>query len=185
LTGEQIEHMKEEQIENIKDAVVECIIKRYTREETLKYIKDKLGAEVETHDYNRIKGELKRELGTNLKHLQRDKYAYRREYFKRIEEIRLIQKKLWKLIDENQDKPDLARSCLAELNQSTVTLGDLYDSIRNLDQIDNELEEEKPEKPEQTADTSSTKAVPPPPPEIQVSPHRIAKYTSEGKPVMT
>lgn len=184
MTGEQIEHMKEEQIENIKDAVVECIIKRYTREETLNYIKDKLG-EVVTHDYNRIKGELKRELGTNLKHLQRDKYAYRREYFKRIEEIRLIQKKLWKLIDENQDKPDLARSCLAELNQSTVTLGDLYDSIRNLDQIENEQEDEKPEKPEQTADTSSTKAVPPPPPEIQASPHRIARYTSEGKPVMT
>lgn len=91
-----------------------------------------------TRDYNRIRGELKRDLGTILKHLQRDKYAYRREYFKRIEEIRLIQKKLWKIIDENKDKPDLAKSCLAELNQSTVTLGNLYDSIRNLDQIDNE-----------------------------------------------
>jgi hypothetical protein len=69
---------------------------------------------------------------------------------------------------------------LAELNQSTVTLGNLYDSIRNLDQIDNRLEEEKPER---TADTSSTKAILPT--ELQVSSHRIAKYTSDGKPVMT
>jgi hypothetical protein len=192
LTEEQKEQIDDEQKEIIKDAVVECIIKRYTREEALIHIKDKLGVEVMIHDYNRIRGELKRELGTNLKHLQRDKYAYRREYFKRIEEIRLIQKKLWKLIDENQDKPDLQKSCLSELNQSTVTLGNLYESIRKLDQNDtleqkdileqkNDVPEE--EKLEQTADASSTKA--PLSPEIQVSPHKIAKYSSDGKPVMT
>ncbi len=175
MTEEHREQIEEEQKERIKDAVIDCIIKRNTREGTLFYIKDKLAVEVMTHDYNHIRGELKRELGTNLKHLLRDKYAYRREYFKRIEEIRLIQRNLWKIIDENQDKPDLARSCLAELNQSTVTLGDLYDSIRNLDQIDNGLEEEKPE---QTADASSTKAILPP--ELHVSSHRIAKYTSDG-----
>jgi len=177
--------LTEEQKENIKDTVVECIIKRYSREETLIYIKDKLGLEIMTHDYNRIRGELKRELGTNLKHLQRDNYAYRREYFKRIEEIRLIQKKLWKLIDENQDEPDLQKSCLSELNQSTVTLSNLYESISKLDQNDTlEVKDDMPEeeKPEQSADDSSTKA--PPPPEIQVSPH-IAKYTSDGKPATT
>ena len=109
--------MTEEQRENIKDTVVECIIKRYSRDETLIHIKDKLGVEVMIHDYNQIRGELKRELGTNLKHLQRDRFAYRREYFKRIEEIRLIQKKLWKIIDENKDKPDHQKGCLADLNQ--------------------------------------------------------------------
>ena len=177
--------LTEEQKENIKDTVVECIIKRYSREETLIYIKDKLGVEIMTHDYNRIRGELKRELGTNLRHLQRDNYAYRREYFKRIEEIRLIQKKLWKLIDENQDEPDLQKSCLSELNQSTVTLSNLYKSISKLDQndtLDQKDDMPEEEKIEQSADVSTTKA--PPAPEIQVSPH-IAKYTSDGKPVTT
>jgi hypothetical protein len=173
---EQKEQITEEQRERINDAVVECIIKRYTREETLIYIKDKLGEQVMTHDYNRIRGDLKRGLGTNLKHLQRDSYAYRREHFKRIEEIRLIQKNLWKIVDENQDKPDLQKSCLSELNQSTVTLGNLYDLIRNLDQ--NDILDQKdvgPEdgKPEQTADTSNIKA--PPSPEIQAPPQRIQK----------
>lgn len=178
--------MIEEQRENIKDTVVECIIKRYSREETLIFIKDKLGVEVMTHDYNHIKGELKREVGTNLKHLQRDRYAYRREYFKRIEEIRLIQKKLWKIIDENEDKPDLQKGCLAELNHSTVTLGNLYESIFNLDQKDilgqknDEIEEEKPE---QTTDTLSVKASPSP--ENQPIVQRIAKYTSDEKLVMS
>ena len=113
------------------------------------------------HDYNHIRGELKRELGTNLKHLQRDRYAYRREYFKRIEEIRLIQKKLWKIIDENQDKPDLQKGCLADLNQSTISLGNLYESIFNLDQkdiLDQKNDELEEEKPEQTIDTLSIEA---------------------------
>jgi hypothetical protein len=180
--------LTEEQRENIKDTVVECIIKRYSRDETLIHIKDKLGVEVMIHDYNQIRGELKRELGTNLKHLQRDRFAYRREYFKRIEEIRLIQKKLWKIVDENQDKPDLQKGCLTELNQSTITLGNLYESIFNLDQKDildqkNDVLEE--EKPEQTTDVLSVKAPPPPSPESQTSVQRITKYTSDGKPVVS
>ena len=156
MTEEQSEQIEEEKKERIKDAVVQCIIKRSTREETEQYIKDKLGEQVMAHDYNRIRGELKRELGTNLKHLQRDKYAYRREYFKRIEEIRLIQRNLWKIIDKNEFKPDLQMSCLSELNQSTVTLVNLYDSIRKLDkedmldQNDNGTDERKSEQTEES-----------------------------------
>ena len=177
--------MAEEQKEHIKDIVLECIIKRYTLEETLSYIKNKLGVDVMTHDHNRIRGELKRELGTNLKHLQRDKSAYRREYFKRVEEIRLIQKNLWRLIDENKDKPELQKSCLTELNYSTVTLGNLYESIHKLDQnevLDEKEDELEEEKPEPTTDGANIKA---PSPEIQAATQRITKYTSEGKLVTT
>lgn len=187
ISEEQGEQHQEEQKERIRESVVECIVKRYSREETLAYIKDKLGMELMIQDYNRIRGELKRELGTNLKHLQRDKYAYRREYFKRIEEVRLIQRNLWKIIDENQDKPDLQKSCLAELNQSTVTLTNLYDSIRKLDILDQKDDGVEEGKLEQTEESSSITPPPPPPPpaEIQAPAHRIAKYTSDGKLVMT
>ena len=47
--------------------------------------------------------------------------------------------------------PDLQKGCLAEFNQSTVTIVNLYESIFNLDQKDildqknDELAEEKPE----------------------------------------
>ena len=67
MTEEQKEQIDDEQKEIIKDAVVECIIKRYTREETLIHIKDKLEVEVMIHDYNRIRGELKRELRNESK----------------------------------------------------------------------------------------------------------------------
>jgi hypothetical protein len=177
--------LNEEQKENLKDVILECIIKRHNVDETLSYVKNKLGVDVMTHDHNRIRGELKRELGTNLKHLQRDKSAYPREFFKRIEEIRLIQKNLWRLIDENPDKPELQKDCLKELNQSTVTLGDLYKSIQELDQkevFDQKEDELEEQISEQTMDESNVKS---PRAEIQTSTHRIAKYTSDGKVVIT
>jgi hypothetical protein len=83
--------------------------------------------------------------------------------------------------------------CLSELNQSTVTLANLYDSIRKLDkedvleENDNGSEEEKSEQTEESSkivssstpeiqDTNSTL-------EFQPPPKRIQKYTSDGKPV--
>jgi hypothetical protein len=56
----------------------------------------------------------------NLTHLQKDRFAYVREFFDRIEEIRYIQKRLWKLMEDNPDKPILQKSCLSELHQSTI-----------------------------------------------------------------
>ena len=135
MTEEQSEQLAEQR-ERIKDDVVQSIIKRYTIEETQQYIRVKHGRDLLPHDYNRIRGELKRDLGTNLRHLKRDRYAYRREYFKRIDEIRLIQRNLWKLIDNNEIRPELQMDSLSELNQTTVTLANLYDSIRKLDKED-------------------------------------------------
>ena len=65
----------------------------------------------------------------NLKHLQKDRFAYIREFFDRIEEIRFIQKRLWGMIQDNPDKPFLQKSCLSELHQSTITLCNLYDAL--------------------------------------------------------
>jgi hypothetical protein len=65
----------------------------------------------------------------NLECLQKDRFAYVCEFFDRIEEIRLIQKKLWKLVEDNPDKPILQKSCLSELHQSTITLCNIYDAL--------------------------------------------------------
>ena len=54
------------------------------------------------------------------KALAKRQVAYIREFFDRIEEIRFIQKRLWKMIEDNPDKPILQKSCLSELHQSTI-----------------------------------------------------------------
>jgi hypothetical protein len=60
---------------------------------------------------------------------EEDDIAYVRGFFDRVEEIRFIQKRLWKLVENNPDNPILQKSCLSKLHQSTITLCNLYDAL--------------------------------------------------------
>ena len=95
--------------------------------------KDKLGGddgiEIGPDHFNHIRAQLKRNVKKNLEHLQKDRFAYIQQYFDSIEEIRFIQKMLWKIIKENPDKPFLQRSCLSGFHQSTITLCTMYDVL--------------------------------------------------------
>jgi len=72
-------------------------------------------------------------------YLRRYEYAYIREYLDRIDEMKLIQKRLWSLIEDNSDNPQLQKDCLSELCKSTIALADFYKSIKDLDQGNDEL----------------------------------------------
>ena len=117
------------QKEHFKHLVLDCIVQRLTTQESLQYVKDKLGAKSGPDHFNHVRAQLKQDVKKNLKHLQKDRFAYIREFFDRIEEIRFIQKRLWKMIQDNPDKPILQKSCLSELHQSTITLCNLYDAL--------------------------------------------------------
>ena len=117
------------QKEHFKHLVLDCIVQRLTTQESLQYVKDKLGSEIGADHFNHVRAQLKQDVKKNLKHLQKNRFAYIREFFDRIEEIRFIQKRLWKMIQDNPDKPILQKSCLSELHQSTITLCNLYDSL--------------------------------------------------------
>ena len=117
------------QKEHFKHLVLDCIVQRLTTQESLQYVKDKLGSEIGADHFNHVRAQLKQDVKKNLKHLQKDRFAYIREFFDRIEEIRFIQKRLWKMIQDNPDKPILQKSCLSELHQSTITLCNLYDAL--------------------------------------------------------
>jgi hypothetical protein len=117
------------QKEHFRHLVLDCIVQRLTTQESLLYVKDKLGSEIGADHFNHVRTELKQDVKKNLTHLQKDRFAYVREFFGRIEEIRHIQKRLWKLIEDNPDKPILQKSCLSELHQSTITLCNLYDTL--------------------------------------------------------
>jgi hypothetical protein len=117
------------QKEYFRHLVLDCIVQRLTTQESLQYLKDKLGSEIGADHFNHIRAKLKLDVKKNLRYLQKDRYAYLRELFDRIEEIGYIQKRLWKLMEDNPDKPILQKSCLSELHQSTITLCNLYDAL--------------------------------------------------------
>jgi hypothetical protein len=80
--------------------------------------KDKLGVEIGADHFNHVSAELKQDLKNNLKHLQKDRFAYIRGFFDRIEEISYTQKRLWKLMEDNPDKPILQKVVyLSSINQ--------------------------------------------------------------------
>jgi hypothetical protein len=65
----------------------------------------RLDVEIGGDHFNHVGAQLRQDVKKNLKHLQKDRFAYIREFFDRIEEIRFIQKRLWKMIQDNPDKP--------------------------------------------------------------------------------
>jgi hypothetical protein len=195
----------------LKQFVADCLIKKFTLEESLLYLKDKLGIQVEEDELNYLKGELKRDIRRNVHYLRRYEYAYIREYLDRIDEMRLIQKRLWSLIEDNSDNPQLQKDCLSELCKSTIALADFYKSIKDLDQGNDELNATNIESihepvsdtkennvlkkatnlesihegnESETVDENSLEDRPTVVSEVgtsQYNPKKIAKYTSDGK----
>jgi hypothetical protein len=117
-----------------KQLIADCLIKRFNTEESMLYLKDKLGVQIEEDEFHYLKVELKRDVKRNVQYLRRYEYAYIREYLDRIEEMRLIQNRLWKLVEGNSDNPILQKECLSELCKSTKALADFYRSINELEQ---------------------------------------------------
>jgi hypothetical protein len=117
------------QKEHFRHLVLDCIVQRLTTQESLQYIRDKLGDEIGPDHFNHVRAQLKQDVKKNLRYMQKDRYAYVRTLFDRRDEIMFIQKRLWKLIEDNPDKPILQKSCLSELHQSTITLCNLYDAL--------------------------------------------------------
>ena len=83
------------QREHFRHLVLDCIVQRLTTQESLQYVKDKLGSKIGADHFNHVRAVLKQDVKKDLTRLQKDWYAYVREFFDRIEEIRYIQKRLW------------------------------------------------------------------------------------------
>ena len=119
------------QKEHFRHLVFDCIVQRLTTQESLLYVKDKLGIEIGADHFNHVRAELKQDVKKNLKYLQKDRFVYISEFFDRREEIRFIQKRLWRMIQDNPDKPILQKSCLSELHQSTIMAKKREDNMRD------------------------------------------------------
>jgi hypothetical protein len=194
-----------------KQFVGDCLMNRFTTEESLLYLKDRLGVELEEDEFDYLKVHLKKDLKRNMEYLRRHEYAYIQEYFDRIEEMRLISKRLWKLVEENSHNAILQKDCLSELCKSTIAVANFYQSIKELDQASASSPETTPTPPEVECEalkeepemiSASSPETTPTPPEVELSealkeepemisasspettptpPKKIAKYTSEGK----
>jgi hypothetical protein len=132
----------------LKQFVGDCLMNRFSTEESLLYLRDRLGVELEEDEFDYLKVHLKKDLKRNMEYLRRHEYAYIQEYFDRIEEMRLISKRLWKLVEENSHNAILQKDCLSELCKSTIAVANFYQSIKELDQASANSPETTPTPPE-------------------------------------
>ncbi len=117
LTNSQKEHFKQ--------LVLDCIIQRLTTEGSLLFIKDRLALEISEDYFNHVRASLKKNAEKNLRHIQKDRFAFIQGFFDRMEEIKFMQKKIWEIVNNNKDKPNLQLSCLSQLHQLTITFSHL------------------------------------------------------------
>jgi hypothetical protein len=164
----------------LKQYVGECIMNRFTTEESLLYLKDKLGVDLEEEEFEYLKEHSKKDLKRNIEYLRRHENAYIQEYFDRIEEMRLIAKRLWKLVEENPHNPILQKDCLSELCKSTIAKAGFYQSIRELDQEITTLKEEPETISVTSPETTPTSKVEPS--ESKEEPEKLSATSPETKP---
>ena len=117
----------------LKQLIVEYEVQRFTVEESMAYVKERLKDEISVEHFYYMKRQIKKKLGTRLSYLSKDRTAFIAEiFFRRVSELEKLQKEQWRLYNDNTDNPYLQKDCLRELHQLTITLANMYDALPQL-----------------------------------------------------
>ena len=116
--------------QQIKQCVIEAEVQRFSREETMAYINAKLKLEVSVETISNARHAIRNGIKSRVISLQKDRWTFLSQFFKRIEEIEKYQKELWVVIHtKGVEDGYLKKSCIAELHQLTITLANLYELL--------------------------------------------------------
>jgi hypothetical protein len=116
----------------LRQLVIECVIQRFSTNESLAYIQSKTGRAMKVDCYWYYRRELKKLGSKRLAEMMRSKDAYLQQYFERIDEVKKYQQELWRLYHIHPGNPFLQKSCINDLLQTTVVLSQLYDLMPTL-----------------------------------------------------
>ena len=114
------------QREKLKQLVTDCVLNRFTTQETIAHIENKLNIKLSERYVRYAKQWLKKDMQKEFNYLRQDRYAYINEYFERVNEIKDLQRQT-RMILNTSTSAKLRLKCVAELRELTVTLANLYD----------------------------------------------------------
>lgn len=90
----------------LKQLIVECEVQRFTVEESMAYIKERLKDEISVEHFYYMRRQIKKNLDTKLSYLRKDRTAFIGEiFFRRVSELEKLQKEQWRLYNDNTDNP--------------------------------------------------------------------------------
>jgi hypothetical protein len=113
----------------IRDCVIQCRVKRFSRQESLAFIKGKTGSEISMRRLDTIIKDLKRTAPKKLAELRESRYAFLDEIFKSKDEIEEYIKEAWRIYHTREGDPYLQLNCLKELHQLTISRTNILDVL--------------------------------------------------------
>jgi hypothetical protein len=122
--------LSQTQKEQLKRCVIDCTVRRLTLSEMHQYIIEKMQVDISTDYLRHIKSSLRKDAIKQLTIYQKDKFAYLDQlFFKRVAELESSQDILRNIIANNADKPEAQIKAVAQLNEITRSLSDMFDAL--------------------------------------------------------
>ncbi len=132
---------KPEIAENLRQAILDCSIRRLTLAETRQYLIERVGVEMNMQVISRYRAQLRQSAQRWIAKLAKsNKGDYIAEYRERIQEVYGLQKRLWEIVNNERSGPHNQIEALGKLLDCTKQLVALYDclplvnAIRDYDQ---------------------------------------------------
>jgi hypothetical protein len=117
--------LRMQQRQELKALVANAIVRRLTGKETCAFVFEKLGVSITEEYVRHLRMNLKHDYASELKSLQMDRDAYIKCLFwDRVNELEYLSKVLHRIIDNNDDNPDVqikAANVLHNISSSIFT----------------------------------------------------------------
>ena len=111
----------------VNSIVASLTIKRIPNNEIIKEIERQTGKTVSRMTIGNVRRAIKRESKKWYETLREGEYEYIHEFKERINEIVDLQRRHYKIIEENSNNPSIQQTSLAELHRLNITLSNYFD----------------------------------------------------------
>jgi uncharacterized protein YpbB len=111
----------------VKSIVASLSIKRIPEDQIIAEIYNQTKKTITKSGVFHDKESIKKESYHWYKTMREGQYEYIHEFRERVSEILFLQRKHHQIIDNNEDKPQIQQTSLAELHRLSITLSNLYD----------------------------------------------------------
>jgi hypothetical protein len=112
---------------NLQNIVANLSIKRIQDNEIIKEVFKQTGKTISRRTLVNVRQRIKKESFKWYKTMREGEYEYLHEFKERINEIVDLQRRHYKIIEDNANNPSIQQSSLAELHKLNITLSNYFD----------------------------------------------------------
>lgn len=125
------------QKQQLKDLVLDAMVKRLTPLEMQNEVQDKMQITISQDYLRHVKLSIKKDRKQTFEELRKDRYLFINSiFFDRVEELRYMQKVLHQVIETNEDDGDIQIKAVVQLQSITARLESYYVALPKVSQVE-------------------------------------------------